>query len=55
MLNIKSGDHIFVHTAAAAPTYLLNLLCQEVKNNKLNNIHIFHLHGLRGRQWVVIG
>lgn len=43
-LNIKSGDHIFVHTAAAAPTFLLNLLCDEVKKNALINIHIYHLH-----------
>lgn len=39
---IKPGDRIFVHTAAAAPQKLVNALTD--RHNELRDIHIYHLH-----------
>ncbi len=38
---IKSGDHVFVHGAAATPTVLLDAMCARVD---LENVTLYHLH-----------
>lgn len=39
---IKPGDKIFIHTAAAAPQQLINALTE--RHNELIDIHLYHLH-----------
>ena len=39
---IKSGDHVFVHTAAATPSILVNALSE--RSDELENVSIFSLH-----------
>ncbi|MBV6641770.1 MAG: acetyl-CoA hydrolase/transferase family protein [Cyclobacteriaceae bacterium] len=39
---IKSGDHIFVHTAGATPFALVQALAD--RHQELNNIQIYHMH-----------
>jgi acyl-CoA hydrolase len=40
--SIKSGDHVFVHTAAATPLLLVNALSD--RSDELENVSIFSLH-----------
>lgn len=40
--NIKSNDHIFIHTAAAAPQQLIKALT--ARHNELKDVQIYHLH-----------
>jgi len=39
---IQSRNHIFVHTAAAAPQKLIEALT--ARHNELKKVQIFHLH-----------
>jgi acyl-CoA hydrolase len=39
---IKSGDHLFIHTAAAAPQELIKAMV--ARSSELKDIHIYHLH-----------
>lgn len=39
---IKSGDKVFVHTAAAAPQQLITAMTS--RHQELNDVHIYHLH-----------
>ncbi len=41
---IKSGDTIFVHSAAATPTKLLAALAQHGKQNRLEKVTVCHIH-----------
>lgn len=41
---VKSGDTIFVHSAAATPSRLLAALAQHGKQNKLEKITVCHIH-----------
>lgn len=41
---LKSGDRIFIHTAACAPALLIKLLALKIRNEKLTGIKIYHLH-----------
>ncbi len=40
--HVKSNDHIFVHSVAAAPNHLVDTLVQ--RHLDLKNVHIYHLH-----------
>lgn len=40
--SIKSNDKVFVHTAAAAPQYLIEKMV--ARANELSNVHIYQLH-----------
>lgn len=40
--HVKSGDHIFVHTAAATPQLLVNELVHHA--DRLKDVHLYHLH-----------
>ena len=39
---VQSNDHVFVHTAVAAPLQLINALSE--RHNELSNVTIYHLH-----------
>lgn len=39
---IRSGDNIFVHTAAATPEILLNAMVERA--NELSDVHLYHMH-----------
>jgi acyl-CoA hydrolase len=39
---IRSGDSIFVHTAAAAPQVLIRALVEQ--SQRLKDVHLYHLH-----------
>ncbi|MGF1671860.1 MAG: acetyl-CoA hydrolase/transferase family protein [Balneolaceae bacterium] len=39
---VKSGDHVFIHTAAATPLQLVRALSE--RHNELTDVHIYHLH-----------
>lgn len=39
---VKSGDHVFVHTAVAAPQQLVHALSK--RHNNLSDVLIYHLH-----------
>ena len=41
---LKNGDKVFIHTAAANPQILLKKLCKEVVAKNLLNIQLYHLH-----------
>jgi len=41
---VKSGSNVFVHTAAATPTVLLETLANVAEQRDLNDIKTFHLH-----------
>ncbi|MDH4467458.1 MAG: acetyl-CoA hydrolase/transferase C-terminal domain-containing protein [Bacteriovoracaceae bacterium] len=43
-LQLKSGDKVFIHTAAANPQILLKKLCEEVVAKNLSHIQLYHLH-----------
>lgn len=40
--NIKNGDNIFVHTAAAVPRHLINAMTE--RHSELRNISIYQMH-----------
>ncbi len=40
--HIKSGDHVFVHTAAAAPVQLIEALTE--RHPELSGVKLFHMH-----------
>lgn len=40
--SIKSGDHVFIHTAGATPNALVNAMTE--RHNELRNVTIYHLH-----------
>ena len=40
--SVKSGDNVFVHTAAAAPQALVNGLVERAPG--LKDVNIYHLH-----------
>jgi len=40
--NIKSNDHIYIHTAAAAPQQLIKALT--ARHSELKDVQIYHLH-----------
>lgn len=39
---INSGDHVFIHTAAATPLKLVNAMSE--RHNELSQVQIYHLH-----------
>jgi len=39
---IKSEDHVYIHTAAATPLQLVNAMTS--RHSELKNVHIYHLH-----------
>lgn len=39
---IQSGDHVYIHTAAASPEILINAMVRRA--NELKDVQIFHLH-----------
>ncbi len=39
---IKSGDHVFIHTAGATPTALVEAMTE--RHDELRSVEIFHLH-----------
>ncbi|MFT7055292.1 MAG: acyl-CoA hydrolase, partial [Roseivirga sp.] len=39
---IKSGDHVYIHTAAATPLALVNAMTN--RSDELKGVQIFHLH-----------
>lgn len=39
---IKSGDHVFIHTAGATPQALVKAMTE--RHSELNNVTIYHLH-----------
>jgi len=39
---INSGDHVFIHTAAATPLKLVNAMSE--RHNELSDVQIYHLH-----------
>lgn len=41
---VKSGDTIFVHSAAATPSNLLAALANHGKKNKLEKVTVCHIH-----------
>ena len=41
---VKSGDTIFVHSAAATPTKLLVALAQHGKQSRLEKVTVCHIH-----------
>lgn len=40
--HVKSGDHVFVHTAAAAPIQLIEALTE--RHHELSGVKLFHMH-----------
>jgi acyl-CoA hydrolase len=40
--HLKSGDHVFIHTAAAAPQILIQEMVRQA--DRLNDMQLFHLH-----------
>lgn len=42
MLELKSGDRLFIQGAAMTPTHLIEEMCKQ--SNRLENIEIIHLH-----------
>nr|XP_027198595.1 S phase cyclin A-associated protein in the endoplasmic reticulum-like isoform X2 [Dermatophagoides pteronyssinus] len=41
---VKSGDHVFIHGAAATPRALVPALAEHGKKNKLKDVRIHHIH-----------
>jgi acyl-CoA hydrolase len=41
---VKSGDTIFVHSAAATPTKLLDALANHGKESRLEKVTVCHIH-----------
>lgn len=41
---VKSGDNIFVHSAAATPSKLLAALANHGKQNRLERVTVCHIH-----------
>lgn len=39
---VKSDDHIFIHSVAAAPQHLIDALV--ARHSELQNVHLYHLH-----------
>jgi len=39
---IRSNDHIYIHTAAAAPQQLVKAMT--ARHHELKNVNIYHLH-----------
>jgi acyl-CoA hydrolase len=39
---IKSGDNVYIHTAAATPQILVKAMCERYK--ELKNVHLYHMH-----------
>lgn len=48
--HIDSGSHIFIHSVAAAPHYLINTLMNRA--SELSDIHLYHLHTEGGAPYV---
>lgn len=42
LLNVKSNDHIFIHSVAGAPQHLIKALV--ARHDELKNINLYHLH-----------
>lgn len=40
--HIKSGDHVFIHSAAATPQELVRALVR--RKNELKGVHLYHMH-----------
>lgn len=40
----KTGDHVFIHGAAATPRVLVPALAEHGKKNNLKNVRIHHIH-----------
>ena len=40
--NIKSGDHVFIHTAGATPNVLVEAMTD--RHSELEGVKIYHLH-----------
>lgn len=46
---VKSGDTVFVHSAAATPTKLLDALSKYGMESQLRNVTVCHIH-IEGKQ-----
>ncbi len=51
--SIKSGDHVFLHTAAATPSILVNALSE--RSDELENVSIFSLHTEHSAPYSTLG
>lgn len=40
--HIKSGNHVYIHTAAATPTVLVEAMCKRYQ--ELDQVHLYHMH-----------
>jgi acyl-CoA hydrolase len=42
LAHVRSNDHIFIHSVAAAPQHLIDALVE--RHDTLKNVHLYHLH-----------